>query len=153
MALVDALDYIPENHPGRADMMGWIQGLAETLPKYQDKNGLWYQVIDQPKREGNFPEASVTSQCMYAYAKAVNKGYIDKKYRAVAEKAFKGLNDKLMRENADGTLTLTRCCQVGGLGGNPYRDGSFEYYIGEKMRDNDAKATGPYIMGCLQLGY
>ena len=153
MALVDALDYIPENHPGRADMIGWIQGLAETLPKYQDKNGLWYQVIDQPKREGNFPEASVTSQCMYAYAKAVNKGYIDKKYRAVAEKAFKGLNDKLMRENADGTLTLTRCCQVGGLGGNPYRDGSFEYYIGEKMRDNDAKATGPYIMGCLQLGY
>lgn len=153
MALVDALDYIPENHPGRADMIGWIQGLAEMLPKYQDKNGLWYQVIDQPKREGNFPEASVTSQCMYAYAKAVNKGYIDKKYRAVAEKAFKGLNDKLMRENADGTLTLTRCCQVGGLGGNPYRDGSFEYYIGEKMRDNDAKATGPYIMGCLQLGY
>lgn len=153
MALVDALDYIPENHPGRADMIGWIQGLAETLPKYQDKNGLWYQVIDQPKREGNFPEASVTSQCMYAYAKAVNKGYIDKKYRAVAEKAFKGLNDKLMRENVDGTLTLTRCCQVGGLGGNPYRDGSFEYYIGEKMRDNDAKATGPYIMGCLQLGY
>lgn len=153
MALVDALDYIPENHPGRTDMIGWIQGLAETLPKYQDKNGLWYQVIDQPKREGNFPEASVTSQCMYAYAKAVNKGYIDKKYRAVAEKAFKGLNDKLMRENVDGTLTLTRCCQVGGLGGNPYRDGSFEYYIGEKMRDNDAKATGPYIMGCLQLGY
>ena len=59
----------------------------------------------------------------------------------------------MVRSNADGTLTLTRCCQVGGLGGNPYRDGSFEYYIGEKMRDNDAKATGPYIMGCLQLGY
>ena len=38
------------------------------------------------------------------------------------------------------------------LGGTPYRDGSFEYYISEKMRDNDAKATGPFIMGCLQLG-
>lgn len=152
MALVDALDYIPESHPGRADMISWIQGLADTLPKYQDKDGLWYQVIDQPQREGNFPEASVTSQCMYAYAKAVNKGYIDKKYRTVAEKAFKGLKEKLIVENADGTLTLTRCCQVGGLGGNPYRDGSFEYYIGEKMRDNDAKATGPFIMGCIELG-
>ena len=54
MALVDALDYIPENHPGRADMIGYIRGLAETLPKYQDKAGLWYQVIDQPKRKGNF---------------------------------------------------------------------------------------------------
>lgn len=140
------------NDPGRADMISWIQGLADTLPKYQDKAGLWYQVIDQPKREGNFPEASVTSQCMYAYAKAVNKGYIDAKYREVAEKAFKGLKDKLLIENPDGTLTLTRCCQVGGLGGHPYRDGSFEYYIGEKMRDNDAKATGPFIMGCIELG-
>lgn len=151
MALVDALDYIPEAHPGRADMISWIQGLADTLPKYQDKAGLWYQVIDQPNREGNFPEASVTSQCMYAYAKAMNKGYIDIKYKAVAEKAFKGLKDKLLVENTDGTLTLTRCCQVGGLGGHPYRDGSFEYYIGEKMRDNDAKATGPFIMGCIEL--
>ena len=32
-----------------------------------------------------------------------------------------------------------------------YADGSFEYYIGEKMRDNDAKATGPFIMGCIEL--
>ncbi|NDV65350.1 glycoside hydrolase family 88 protein [Bacteroides sp. 224] len=152
MALVDALDYIPEDHPGRSNMIHRIQGLAETLPKYQDKKGLWYQVLDQPEREGNFPEASVTTQFMYAYSKAVNKGYIDAKYRAVAEKAFNGLKDKLLIENHDGTLTLTRCCQVGGLGGNPYRDGSFEYYIGEKMRDNDAKATGPFIMGCLELG-
>jgi unsaturated rhamnogalacturonyl hydrolase len=152
MALVDALDYIPADHSGRDEMIGYIKGLAETLQKYQDADGLWYQVIDQPTREGNFPEASVTTQCMYAYAKAVNHGYIDAKWRAVAEKAFDGLKRKLIVENADGTLTLTRCCQVGGLGGNPYRDGSFEYYIGEKMRDNDAKATGPFIMGCLELG-
>ena len=88
---------------------------------------------------------------MYALAKAVNKGYIDKKYRVYAEKAFNGIKDRLLVENMDGTLTLTRCCAVGGLGGNPYRDGSFEYYIGEKIRDNDAKATGPFIMGCIEL--
>ena len=151
MAMVDVLDYIPDNHPGRASLISWIQGLAESLPNYQ-RDGLWYQVIDQPEREGNFPEASVTTQCMYAYAKAVNKGYIDAQYRTIAEKAFNGLKQTLLLENPDGTLTLTRCCQVGGLGGTPYRDGSFEYYIGEKMRDNDAKATGPFIMGCLQLG-
>ena len=151
MAMVDVLDYIPDNHPGRASLISWIQGLAESLPNYQ-RDGLWYQVIDQPERESNFPEASVTTQCMYAYAKAVNKGYIDARYRTIAEKAFNGLKKTLLRENPDGTLTLTRCCQVGGLGGTPYRDGSFEYYIGEKMRDNDAKATGPFIMGCLQLG-
>lgn len=151
MALVDALDYIPVTHEGYDEIVGYVRGLAKSLPAYQDVDGLWYQVLDQPSREGNFPEASVTSQLMYAYAKAVNKGYIDESYRLVAEKAFEGLTQKLIVENLDGTLTLTRCCQVGGLGGKPYRDGSFEYYIGEKMRDNDAKATGPFIMGCLEL--
>ncbi|WP_294632377.1 glycoside hydrolase family 88 protein [uncultured Bacteroides sp.] len=152
MAMVDVLDFIPENHEGHARIVGWIRELADVLPKYQDKNGLWYQVLDQPQRKGNFPEASVTAQFMNAYAKAVNKGYLDKAYRDVAVKAFNGLKSRLMIERQDGMLTLTRCCQVGGLGGNPYRDGSFEYYIGEKIRENDAKATGPFIMGCLELG-
>ena len=152
MAMVDVLDFIPEQHEGRERIIGYIRGLAASLPKYQDADGLWYQVIDQPEREGNYPEASVTTQCMYAYAKAVNKGYIDPAYRSIAIKAFNGLQQKLLKELPDGTLSLTRCCAVGGLGGDPYRDGSFEYYIGEKIRDNDAKATGPFIMGCLELG-
>jgi unsaturated rhamnogalacturonyl hydrolase len=150
MAVVDALDFIPQNHPRRAELISIVQGLADALPRYQ-RDGLWSQVIDQPERAGNFPEASVTTQCMYAYAKAVNKGYINKRYRIYAEKAFVGIKNKLLLINSDGTLTLTRCCAVGGLGGNPYRDGSFEYYIGEKMRDNDAKATGPFIMGCIEM--
>lgn len=151
MALVDVLDFIPKEHEGYARIVGYIEALVEALPQYQ-RDGLWYQVIDCPEREGNFPEASVTAQCLYAYAKAVNKGYLDKQYRKVAMRAFKGLKESLIVENPDGTLTLTRCCQVGGLGGNPYRDGSYEYCIGEKMRDNDAKATGPFIMGLLELG-
>ena len=151
MAVVDALDFIPENHVRRPELIAIVQGLADALPKYQ-RNGLWSQVIDQPERIGNFPEASVTTQCMYAYSKAVNKGYIHKKYRTYAKRALKGLQEKLLIENQDGTLSLTRCCAVSGLGGNPYRDGSFEYYIGERIRDNDAKATGPFIMGCIELG-
>ena len=150
MALVDVLDYIPEDHPKRGELIAMIQGLADDLPKYQ-KNGLWYQVVDQAEREGNYPEASVTSMFMYCYAKAVNKGYIDKKYKKYAEKAFKGLTTDLMRVDPDGTLNLLRCCAVAGLGGNPYRDGSYEYYINERIRENDAKATGPFIMGCIEL--
>jgi len=150
MAVVDALDFIPANHPRRPELITIIQELADALPKYQ-RNGLWYQVLDQPERKGNYPEASVTTQCMYAYAKAINKGYINKKYRIYAQKAFDGVKIKLLVKNTDGTLSLTRCCAVGGLGGNPYRDGSFEYYISEKIRDNDSKATGPFIMGCIEL--
>lgn len=69
-----------------------------------------------------------------------------------SRKSLQRIKANIASREPDGTLTLTRCCQVGGLGGTPYRDGSFEYYIGEKMRDNDVKATGPFIMGCLQLG-
>lgn len=152
MALVDVLDFIPQDNPQRGELIRIINGLAETLPKYQDKTGLWYQVLDKGDKQGNYLEASVSSMFMYSYAKAVNKGYIDKKYKAVAEKAYDGLMKNLIVKNADGTLTLTKCCAVSGLGGNPYRDGSFGYYVNERIRDNDAKATGPFIMGCLQLG-
>jgi unsaturated rhamnogalacturonyl hydrolase len=151
MALVDVLDYIPENHPKRPELLNMIKGLAENLEKYQDKTGLWYQVVDKGTQQGNYLEASASSMFMYSYAKAINKGYIDAKYKKVAEKAYDGLMKNLIIKNTDGTLTLTKCCAVAGLGGTPYRDGSFEYYVNERIRDNDAKATGPFIMGCLEL--
>jgi unsaturated rhamnogalacturonyl hydrolase len=152
MALVDVMDFVPEDHPERDSLISIINGVARGLAKYQDNTGLWYQVIDQGDREGNYLEASASSMFMYAYAKAVNKGYIHKRYKNVALKAYKGLMDNLIVKNDDGTLTLTRCCAVAGLGGSPYRDGSFEYYVNERIRNNDAKATGPFIMGCLELG-
>ena len=152
MALIDVLDFVPENHPQRADLIKIIQGLADTLPKFQSERGLWYQVMDKPDYAGNYEEASATSMFMYGYAKAVKKGYLDKKYLEVAEEAYDGLMKHLIVENADGTLTLTQCCAVSGLGGSPYRDGSVEYYVNERIRDNDGKATGPFIMGCLYLG-
>src|SRR5690606_17173307 len=151
MALVDVLDFIPQNHPKRSELRTIIQDLADTLPKYQDKNGLWYQVLDKPDYQGNYHEASVSSMFMYGYAKAVKKGYLDKKYLKIAEKAYEGIMKDLIKKNTDGTLTLTKCCAVAGLGGSPYRDGSIDYYINERVRDNDAKATGPFIMGCLYL--
>lgn len=152
MALVDTLDYIPENHPKRAELIRIIKDLSEALTHYQDKTGLWYQVVDKGTQEGNYLEASVSSMFMYSYAKAVNKGYIDAKYKKTAEKAYNGLMKNLIVKNTDGKLTLTKCCAVAGLGGTPYRNGSFEYYVNERIRDNDTKATGPFIMGCLELG-
>ncbi len=150
MALVDNLDFIPTDHPDRQTIIGYVEGLAAAVVKYQ-RNGLWYQVLDCPERAGNYPEASVTSQLMYALAKAVNKGYINRSYRRNAVAALAALKRELILELEDGTLSLTQCCAVGGLGGAPYRDGSFEYYINERIHDNDAKATGPFIMGCLEL--
>lgn len=48
MAIVDVLDYLPEHHPGRAKLMGYLKSYSEALVKVQDeKTGLWYQVLDK----------------------------------------------------------------------------------------------------------
>jgi len=89
---------------------------------------------------------------MFAYSifKAVRKGYIDKKYSKNATKAYEGLIKNFIVVDDRGLVNLTRVCGVAGLGGNPYRDGSFEYYINEIIRDNDPKGTGPFIMASLE---
>ncbi|MGM8360606.1 glycoside hydrolase family 88/105 protein [Flavobacterium sp. ARAG 55.4] len=152
MALVDVLDNFPKDHPKQKELVGYLNELAVALEKVQDpKTGLWYQVTDMGGREGNYLEASGSSMFAYALAKGVNKGYLPAKFKKVANHAFDGLTTKLIRTDADGGITLTQCCQVAGLGGNPYRDGSYEYYVNEKKKDNDPKATGPFILAAIEL--
>lgn len=152
MALVDDLDYIPEDHPRRPEVLAIVKTLAEGMLRWQDEaTGLWYQVVDAGDREGNYLESSVSSMMMYFYAKAANKGYLPASYKEVANRVLDGLIEHRIVENGDGTISLTQCCAVSGLGGNPYRDGSFDYYVHERIRDNDGKATGPFILGCLEL--
>ncbi len=152
MALVDVLDYLPQDHPGRVKILEILNQVAAGIKKYQDtKTGLWYQVLDQGNREGNYLEATASSMFTYALLKATRKGYISKDYKAVAMKAYSGILKNLIKNNGDGTISLTKCCSVAGLGGNPYRDGSYEYYISEPVRDNDPKGVGPFIMACLEM--
>jgi len=152
MALVDALDYFPKDHPKQKELVEDLNKVAAALAKYQDKStGLWYQVTDKGGEKGNYLEASGSSMFAYAFAKGVNKGYLPAEYKKLANKAFDGLTKKLIKVDADGGITLTQACAVAGLGGNPYRDGSYEYYINERKKDNDPKATGPFILAALEL--
>jgi unsaturated rhamnogalacturonyl hydrolase len=152
MALVDVLDFIPNEHPGRTEILGILKQLAKSIKQNQEKKtGLWYQVMDQAKREGNYLEATASSMFTYTLLKAIRKGYIDSNYRKVALKGYQGIVKHLIKENGDGTISLTHCCAVAGLGGNPYRDGSYEYYIHETVRDNDPKGVGPFIFASLEI--
>jgi unsaturated rhamnogalacturonyl hydrolase len=151
MALVDVLDFIPENHTGRAKIIEILNQVAAGIKKYQDtETGLWYQVLDQGSREGNYLEATASSMFTYSLLKAVRNGYISEDYKEVAKKAYMGIVENLIKHNSDGTISLTKCCSVAGLGGNPYRDGSYEYYISEPVRDNDPKGVGPFILASLE---
>nr|WP_237718562.1 glycoside hydrolase family 88 protein [Flavobacterium sp. F52] len=153
MALVDVLDYMPKDHPKRKDLIKYLNNASEAILKFQDsKSGLWYQVTDKGGQKDNYLEASGSAMFAYAYAKGVNKGYLPAKFKKAANKAFDGLTTVLIKKvDEDGGITLTNCCQVAGLGGNPYRDGSYEYYVNERKKDNDPKATGPFILAAIEL--
>jgi len=151
MAIVDVLDFLPRDQPGRDELTGILQGIVNKLSEIQDPaTGGWYQVPDRSGAEGNYIETSCTAMFAYSIFKGVRMGYLDGKYLAVAEKAYLGLLDNFIVTNPDGTVSMKNICGVAGLGGNPYRDGSYEYYIGEVIRDNDPKGVGPFIMASLE---
>lgn len=154
MALVDILDFVPENHPKQKELVKILQQVYTAVLKAQDpKTGLWWQVMDMPAEKGNYLESTCSTMFVYSFSKAYRKGYLDKNFIAAAKVGFNGIIKQFIKENEDQTISITKCCAVAGLGGkNPQdRDGSFEYYISEPIRDDDAKAVGPFIMAGIEL--
>ncbi len=154
MAIVDVLDYLPKNHKDYNEVVAMFQDLTDALIQFQQENsGLWYQVPNYPNREGNYIEA--TASCMFTYGmfKGIQNGILSDKYLVYAQKAYQGIFKDLVRKDVNGNLEIINCCAGAGLGpaNNPARDGSYEYYIKEKIRTNDGKAIGPLIMTCLMV--
>jgi len=153
MAMVDVLDFLPGNHPKRADIIKVLANLSQSLDKYRDKKtGMWYQVTDRVGEKGNYVESSGSAMFIYSWVKAGQKGYLPKSYVVKGAKAYSQFVDTFIKVNGDGTISLTDACSVAGLGGEPrYRDGSYQYYISEPKRDNDPKAVAPFIMASVLL--
>ncbi len=172
MALIEVLDALPEDYSRRGEVLDLLQKDLDAVIKWQDQaSGAWYQVMDEPGREGNYLESTCTSMFAYVLMKAYNKGYLGEKYRNAGIKAYQGILKNFIRVNADKTISLTQCCEVAGLGPaatpqviaamkkinpkgsvkeNKRRDGSYEYYLSEPIRDNDAKGVGPFIWASLE---
>ncbi len=146
MAAVDCLDFFPAEHPGRKPILDLIEKIAAGIIRYQSPEGVWYQVLDQADRAGNYPESSCS--CMFAYflKKGVQMGYLPDSYLPYAQKALDGIFHEFVTEK-DGFVNISNVCLVAGLGPNkrPERDGSYEYYISEPVVDNDNKAFGPLL--------
>lgn len=148
MAIVDVLEYLPENHPQRGELISILQDISKAVEKYRDpKTGMWYQVTDLGTREGNYIESTGSVMFIYTWVKGAQNGYLDKSYLKKGKKAYDQYVKRFLKKEADGTVSIIDGCSVAGLGGEKnYRDGSFEYYISEPVRDNDPKAVGPFIM-------
>jgi unsaturated rhamnogalacturonyl hydrolase len=152
MALVDVLGYFPTDHPQRGELISILQQLCATLLTFRDeRTSLWYQVVDQGEREGNCLESSASCMFAYAFAKGANKGYLDRKFFEAAGQTFKGLVEREVTIDGNGFVDLHGTCRGAGLGGSPYRDGSFEYYVSEPQRTNDMKGIAPFLLAAIEL--
>lgn len=152
MALVDVLDYIPATHPRRNEMIAILQRLMPAIVKYQDPTaGGWYQVTDKIGAKGNYLEASGTAMFVYALAKGVRLGYLPAQLMVNARKGYDGMLKNFISTDERGMTHLEKTVNVSGLGGSPYRDGSYAYYLSEPLRQDDLKGIGPFIMASVEM--
>jgi unsaturated rhamnogalacturonyl hydrolase len=129
-----------------------VQHLAETLIQYRDTDThLWYQVIDKGKTAGNYVESSASCMFVYCLAKGTRMGYLDKKYLALAKESFDEIVLRYCRIDSKGFIDLHGTCGATGLGSNPYRDGSFNYYTQVPQRTNDLRGIGAFLLAAIEL--
>ena len=155
MALVDTLGIIPEGDAARAPLTAIARSLVGPILAVQDvESGLWYQVLDQGGRAKNYLESSASAMFCYFFSKLLRDGLAEKTARPVlreaAGRAWDGLLRLKVKEDPSVELHLTGICAVAGLGGTPYRDGSYDYYVGERVAIDDFKGVGPFILAGIE---
>lgn len=152
MALVDVLDFIPATHPRRKELIAILNRLSTAIVKFQDaKSGVWWQVTDKANKEKNYLESSGTAMFVFALAKGIRMHYLPATFNAPLQKAYKGMINQFVTTDANGQYHFIQAVAGAGLGGIPYRDGTYEYYVNEPRRDDDLKAIGPFIQACIEM--
>ena len=148
LALADLIDILPETAPEHGEIAGILRELMDHVEQFMDpETGMYWQVVDQPGREGNYLETSGSSMMAYAMLKGARLGVLDSRYRELGKKTFEGIMKGFLKVR-DGMLELQNICLVAGLGpeNNRRRDGSYEYYVSEPIVNNDAKGSAPFVL-------
>ncbi|MBR6752656.1 MAG: glycoside hydrolase family 88 protein [Clostridia bacterium] len=146
-ALVDIADILPESE-AKTYIAGLLHEMMEgVLPYADDETGLYWQVVDQGGREGNYLETSGSSMMAYAMLKGARLGFLPKKYAVQGKKTFDGIVNRYLSFEGE-NLVLGGICLVAGLGpeSDRRRDGTYAYYISEPVVQNDAKGAAPFVM-------
>ena len=154
MALVDVLDYFPEDHPRRQELIAILDRTLSAVVKYQDtKTGVWYDIVDLGTRKGNYLESSASSMFVFGLAKSLRKGYIRTSFQKYLDRGYQGIVKEFISVAGDNRVDLNKTVQVSGLGGKKYRDGSFAYYMSEPVVTNDPKGIGAFILAASEVEF
>jgi unsaturated rhamnogalacturonyl hydrolase len=152
MAIVDVLDFMPRDHVQRGALIAILNRTIDAVMRAQDANtGVWYQVLDQANRAGNYLESSASCMFVYAIVKGARHNYFPKNLLAVAQRTYDGIIKQFIQVDDAGLVHLTNTCRSAGLGGTPYRDGSYEYYIGEPIVTDNHHGVGAFILASTEI--
>ncbi len=147
VAMADLLEIIPDQEP-KSRLLPIFRELIDGIKDYADpESGMYYQVVDQGGREGNYLETSGSCMIAYAMMKGARLGILPSEYAELGRKTFNGIVDRYL-SFTDGRINLGGICLVAGLGpdNKRWRDGSYEYYLSEPVVENDAKGVAPFLL-------
>ena len=156
MGLIDTLDFFPTEHANHPELLAILIRLATAVIRFQDaQSGLWWQVMDKGNDAGNYLESSASAMFVYTLAKGVRLGYLPREqFLECALKGYDGIISHFVQDSSatnGGAVTYTGTVAVGGLGGTPYRNGTYAYYLSEPVVSNDPKGVGPFIMASVEI--
>lgn len=152
MALIDVLENYPDTNPNKDSLKSILKGYVRAVSHYQDStSGLWWNIVDRGRENGNYLEASASSMFVYVLAKAARLGYVSDYYGKLAQTGYQGLLHNFVNITVDTLMHLEGTVSVSGLGGKPYRDGSFEYYASEPVVRDDPKGLGAFLIASVEM--
>jgi rhamnogalacturonyl hydrolase YesR len=105
MAMVELLDVLPADHPGRADVLKLLKAQIAGVAPLQSSLGLWHQLLDRPD---SYLETSASAMFVYSIAHAIDQGWISPVYGSLAQVGWNGLTTKInARGQVEGTCVGT----------------------------------------------
>lgn len=136
--MAELLRSMPKNHPRRARILAGYQKMMAALLQYQDKDGMWHQLIDHPEA---WPETSGTGMFTFAMITGVKEGWLDRKtYAPAARKAWLALVSYL-EPNGD----IRGVCEGTG------KKNDLQYYLDRKRITGDLHGEAPILWAASAL--
>ena len=98
VAQVDLLDRLPREHPARDTLLRLLRRHIDGVARWQSPTGLWHQLLD---RADSYLETSASAMFSYAIARAVERGWVPRRYLDIARRGWAGVETRV---RADGRI-------------------------------------------------
>lgn len=142
VAIMDDLDFLPDDIEGREELIGVAVSLLKSLCRYQSEDGRWYQVVDKGDRPDNWLENSCSCLYVAGLCKAIRKGYLDASYRENALRGYEGVIGSITWEGED--IQIGNVCIGTGVG-------DYYHYINRPTSVNDLHGVGAFLLMCTEM--